>query len=91
MYIHTYIYKVSYIHSFLCYFQLYGLFLHCMLNILRYEKTFSEIDESITSKHDLSSDVIFLGVYSESIFPFMEYLFLKKTAFPFVSLSLAYC
>ena len=27
-------------------------FLHCMLNILRHEKIFCEIDESIASKHD---------------------------------------
>ena len=53
-------------------------FLHCMLNILRYEKIFCEIDESIASQHDPSSDVIFLGVHSESIFPFMEYFFSQE-------------
>ena len=66
-------------------------FLHCMLNILRYEKTFCEIDESIALWRDPSSDVIFLGLHSESIFPFMEFFFLKKTVFPLVSLSFAYC
>ena len=55
------------------------------------EKIFCEIDESIASQHDPSSDVIFLGAHSESIFPFMKYFFLKKTVFPLVSLSLAYC
>ena len=34
-------------------------FLHCMLNILRYEKIFCEIDEWIASQFDPSSDVIF--------------------------------
>ena len=66
------------------------LCLHCMRNILRYEKIFGEIDESIASYHDLSSDMIFLGVHSESIFPFMDFCFLKKTVFPLVFLSLAY-
>ena len=65
-------------------------FLHCMLNILRHEKIFCDSDESIASLHDPSSDVIFLGVHSESIFHVMEYFFLKKTVFPLVSLSLAY-
>ena len=49
------------------------IFLHCMLIILRHEKIFREIDEPIASQHDPSSDVIFLGVHSESIFPFMEF------------------
>ena len=56
-------------------------FLHCMLNILRYEKIFCEIDESIASQHDPSSDVMFLGVHSESIFPFMEYFFSQENCF----------
>ena len=34
-------------------------FLHYMLNILRYEKIFYEIDEWIASYHDPPSDVIF--------------------------------
>ena len=50
-------------------------FLHCMLNILRYEKTFCKIDESIASQYDPSSDMIFLSVHSESIFPFIKYFF----------------
>ena len=58
-------------------------FLHCMLNILRYEKIFCEIDESIASQHDPSSDVIFLGVHSESIFPFMEYFFSQENCVSF--------
>ena len=66
-------------------------FLHYMLNILRYEQIFCVIDESVTSEHDQSSDVIFLGVNIESNFPFMENVFfLKKNAFPLVSLSLVY-
>ena len=44
-------------------------FLHCMLNSLRYEKILCETNELIASKHDPSSDVIFLGVHSEYIFP----------------------
>ena len=48
-----------------------------------------EIDESIASWHDPSGDVIFLAVHSESIFPFMDFFFLKKTVFSLVSLSLA--
>ena len=49
-----------------------------MLNILRYEKIFSENDDLIASKHDPSSDVIFLGVRSESIFAFMKYFFSQE-------------
>ena len=56
-------------------------FLHCMLNIFRYKKIFSKINESIASQHDPSSDVIFLGVHSESIFPFMEYFFSQENCF----------
>ena len=51
-------------------------FLHCMLNILRYEKIFCEIDESIASQHDPSSDVVFLGAHSKSNVPFMEHFFI---------------
>ena len=51
---------------------------------------FCEIDEFIASYYDQSSDVIFLGVHKESIFPFMQFFFLKKTVFPLVSLFLAY-
>ena len=36
--IYLYIYKVSYIHSFFLLFSTLMFFLHCMLNILRYEK-----------------------------------------------------
>ena len=57
-----------------------------MLNIFRYEKIFFEIDDSIASEHDPSNGVIFLGVHSESIFPFNEYFVM----FPLVSLFLAY-
>ena len=57
-------------------------FLHCMLNILRYEKIFCEIDESVASQNDPSSGVIFMGVHSESIFPFMQFFFfLRKLCF----------
>ena len=61
-----------------------------MLNIMIYEKIFCEIDEPVASYQVASSGVILLGVHSESIFPFMEYFFLKKIVFPFVSLSLPY-
>ena len=60
-------------------------FLHCMLNILRYEKIFCEIDESIASQQDPSSDVIFLGVHSEFIFPFIEHFFSQEN---FVSFNI---
>ena len=80
IYICIYIYKVSYIHYFLLSLTVM-LFLHCMLNILRYEKTFCEIDESIALWRDPSSDVIFLGLHSESIFPFMEFFFSRKLCF----------
>ena len=49
------------------------LFLHCMLNILRYENFFWKIDEPNTSQRNPSSDVIFLGVHSEYVFRFMEH------------------
>ena len=58
-------------------------FLHCVLHILRYEKIFCEIDESIASYHDPSSDVIFLVVHSESIFPFVEYFFSQENCVSF--------
>ena len=55
-------------------------FLHCMLNILRYEKTFCEIDESVASWHDPSSEVIFLGVHIVNpFFLLCSIFFLKKT------------
>ena len=38
-----------------------------------------EIDLSIALQHDPSSDVIFLGVHSESIFPFMQYFFAQES------------
>ena len=65
-------------------------FLHCMLSILIYEKIFYKIDESIALQHNPSSDSIFLGVHSESIFPFTQYFFFKKTVFHLLSLALAY-
>ena len=46
IYICIYIYKVSYIHSFLL-SSTVMFFLHCILSILRYEKIFFEIDEWI--------------------------------------------
>ena len=58
-------------------------FVYCMLNSLRYEKTFYETDESIASWHDPSRDVIFLGVHSESVFPFMEYFFSQEICVSF--------
>ena len=80
IYICIYIYKVSYIYSFYVGFNC-NFFLHCMLNILRYEKIFCEIDESIASWPDPLSDMIFLGVYSKSIFSFMEFFFSRKLYF----------
>ena len=53
-------------------------FLHCMLSILRYEKIFREIGKSIASQPDPSSDLIFLSVHSESIFPFIQYFFSSR-------------
>ena len=64
-------------------------YLHFMLNILTYKNIFCETDEAIASKHDPSSNMILLGVHSESTFPFMEFFFLKKIMFLLV--SLAYC
>ena len=46
-------------------------------------KIFCEIDESIALKHDPSSDVTFLGVHSESIFPFMECFFSQENCLSF--------
>ena len=84
IYICVYIYyEVSYIHSFFLLSLTVMFFLHCMLNILRYEnkKIFCEIDESIASYHNLSSNVIFLGVHSESIFPLRNIFFSRKLCF----------
>ena len=84
IYIWKYIYKVSYIHSFFVMFN-WMFFLHCMLNILWHGKIFCENDESIARCHDPSNDAIFLGVYSESIFPVLEYFFLWENCVPFWS------
>ena len=89
VYTFSYIYKLAIFILFLL-SSIVMLFLHCMLNILRYEKIFCETDESIASQHDPSSDAIFLDVHRESIFPFMQFFFSRKL-FPLVSLSLAYC
>ena len=40
---------------------------------MRYEEIFRGNDESITSKHDPSSDLIFPDLDSEFMFPFMEF------------------
>ena len=66
IYIWIYICKVSYIHSFFVIFNC-NIFLHCMLNILRYEIKFVKLMSRLF--HDSSSDVIFLGVHNESTFP----------------------
>ena len=58
-------------------------FLHYTLNSLRYGKIFCKIHESIALQHNPSSDVIFLGVHSESIFPFMEYFFSQEKCVSF--------
>ena len=58
-------------------------FLHCMLNISRHKTIFCEIDESTGSWHNPSSDVIFLAVYSEAIFPFMEYFVSQENCVSF--------
>ena len=78
MYIYIYIYKKLAIFILFLLSSTVMFFMHCMLNILKYEKTFYEIGESISSWHDPSSDVMFLGVHSKSIFPFMEFFFLEK-------------
>ena len=41
-------------------------------------KTFWEIDGSIASYHDLSSDMLFLGIHSESIFRVLEPFFSQE-------------
>ena len=46
---------------------------------LRYEKKICEVDELI-AQHDPSSDVIFLGVHSESIFLVMQYIFSQENS-----------
>ena len=59
MYIYIYIYKVTYIHPFFLFFSTGIIFLHCMLNILKYEKKLFETDQWIASWLHPSSDVIF--------------------------------
>ena len=53
VYIFVYmVYKVSHIYLFIYLFLLYStvmFFLHCMLNILRYENMFCEIDDMTAS------------------------------------------
>ena len=66
-------------------------FLHCMLKILRYEQTFCEIDESISSQSDPSSDVIFwvlivnpfsllCSIFFFPVFPLVSCLWLSQSA-----------
>ena len=66
-------------------------FLHCMLNILRYGKIYCEIVNRLL--HNTIRQVMWcLWVFIVNPFSLlcMEYLFLKKTLFPFVSFSLVY-
>ena len=76
----SYIYKVSYIHSFLL-SSTVMFFLHCMLSILRYEKIFCDMDELIALWHDPSSDVILLGVVVSPFFLLSNISFLQKIVF----------
>ena len=89
IYICIYIYKVSYIHSF---FVIFNCNVFSALHAKHFEiwKNILWNDESIASRQDPSSDVMFPGVHSEFMFPFMEFFFLNKTVFPLVFLSLAY-
>ena len=81
--IQVYIFVYIFIKLAIFFFLLSSImfFLHCTLNIQRYEKIFCAIDESIASQHDPSRDVIFLCVQSESTFPFMEYFFSQENCF----------
>ena len=90
IYICIYIYKVSYIHSFILLSSTDVFFLHCMLNILRYKKIFCKIDESIASYHDPSSNVIFLSVHSESIFISRKLSFLWFLWLLFIAESISF-
>ena len=81
IYICIHIYKFSYIQSLIFLSSAVMFFLHCMLNISRHKTIFCEIDESTGSWHNPSSDVIFLAVYSESIFLFVENFFPRKLCF----------
>ena len=80
-------YKVSSIYSFFVILNC-NVFSALHAKHLRYEKIFCEIDESIASKHDPLSSVIFLGAHSESIFLLMEYLFFSRKLFFLWSLCL---
>ena len=90
IYICIYIYKVSYIHSFLLsstvmfFSALHAKHFEIWKNILWNWWVDCFIAQSIKW-----CDI--LGAHSESIFPFMQYFFsFQKTVFPSVSLSLAY-
>ena len=79
MYICIYIYEVSYIHS---------IFFNCNVFSALCAKHFRIWKNILWNwwvdcfiAHDPSSDVIFLGVQSESIFPFMEFFFSRKLCF----------
>ena len=58
IFVYVYIYNLAIFILFLL-SSTVVFFLHCMLNILRYEKIFCETDEWIASQLDPSSDVIF--------------------------------
>ena len=66
-------------------------FLHCMLNILRLEKIFCEIDESIMLHSRIHQVMSYFWVFIVNpVFLLWRFFFLKKTVFPLVSLSLSY-
>ena len=89
IYICIYIYKVSYIRSFLL-SSAVMFFLHWMLNILRLKKYFVKLMSRLL--HSTIHQVMwYFWVFIVNPFSLLwSIFFLKKTVFPLVSLSLAY-
>ena len=90
IYICIYIYKVSFIHSFLL-SSTVKFFLHCMLNVLRLKKYFVKLLSRLV--HSTVHQVMwYFLVFIVNPFSLLcSVFFLKNTMFPLVSFSLAYC
>ena len=89
IYICIYIYKVSYIHSFLL-SSTVMFFLHCVLNVWGMKKYFVKLMSRLL--HSTIHQVMwYFWVFIVNPFSLLwSIFFLKKTVFPLVSLSLAY-
>ena len=90
IYIFIYIYKVSYIHSFFCYFQLQCFFCIACYTFWDMKKSFVKLMSRLL--HITIHQVMwYFWLFIVNLFFLLwSIFFLKKTVFPLVSLSLVY-